>query len=160
MKDKVLSVLTILFGIFIIVFPILGIIKPGYILGFSVLILSIFLLVNGSANIEYQKLKSASYILLGMATLVLAISMIFNPLLIEFLEELIIYIGGLLLIIIGIIIIVTSRDDNKSFWTGIVGVLIGALYIVLGTFVKSSIILGILIGLWLIFAGTLSLLNS
>ena len=91
--------------------------------------------------------------------LFLAISMIFNPLLISFLIAISVYLSGLLLILIGIIVIITARDNHYNFWTGIIGVLMGALYIVLATYIENPIILGSLIGIWLIIAGVFNLLN-
>ena len=159
LKNEVISVIAILLGFITLMFPILGIISAGDILGLSVLLLSIFLLVYGSANMEYEKLKSVCYIILGIIMLFLAISMIFNPLLISFLIAISVYLSGLLLILIGIIVIITARDNHYNFWTGIIGVLMGALYIVLATYIENPIILGSLIGIWLIIAGVFNLLN-
>lgn len=159
MKDEVISIIVILLGLITLIFPILGFISTSDILGLSVLLLSIFLLVFGSANIEYEKAKSIAYIILGIIMLFLAISMIFNPYLISFLMAISVYLSGLLLILIGIIVIITARDNHYNFWTGIIGVLMGAAYIVIATYIDNPIILGSLIGIWLIIAGVLNLLN-
>ena len=159
MKNEVISVITILLGIITLMFPILGIISASNILGLSVLLLSISLLIYGSSNIEYEKLKSLCYITLGIIILLLAISMIFNPNLISFLVAIKVYLGGLLLIIIGSIIAITARNNRYGFWIGIIGVLMGALYIILATYIKNPIIFGSLIGIWLIIAGIFNLFN-
>ncbi len=157
MKNELISVIAIILGFMTLIFPIFGVVVAGDILGLSVLLLSIFLLVFGSANIEYEKMKSLCYIILGVIMLFLAISMIFNPLLISFLAAISIYLAGLLLIIIGIIVVITARDNRYGFWTGIIGILMGAIYIVISTYIDNPFILGSLIGIWLIIAGIFNL---
>ena len=46
MKNKIVSLLAIIFGIMIIAFPMIGIISSGAILGLSVLLISIFTYLN------------------------------------------------------------------------------------------------------------------
>ena len=54
MKNKIVSLLAIIFGIMIIAFPMIGIISSGAILGLSVLLISIFTLMTGLMIIDYN----------------------------------------------------------------------------------------------------------
>lgn len=159
MKSESISIIAIILGIIIIAFPMLGVIGASSILGLSILLMSIFLLVTGVSEIDYSKTKCILYIILGIAMLILALGLIFNPSLFAFLAALTIYLAGLFLIIIGLIVLVTSRETRYGFWIGIVGIVLGLLYIVIGTYVQDPVILGSLIGLWLILAGILNLLD-
>ena len=160
MKSESISILAIIVGVIIIAFPMYGIIGASSILGLSILLMSIFLLVTGVSEIEYSKTKSVLYIILGIVMLILALGLIFNPSLFAFLAALTIYLAGLFLILIGLIILVTSRETRYGFWIGIIAIILGLLYIVIGTYVQNPVILGTLIGIWLILTGILTLLDK
>ena len=54
MKTKFISLLAILLGLIIIVFPIMGVIGVSSLIGLSVLLMSIYLLVVGVSIIDYN----------------------------------------------------------------------------------------------------------
>ena len=54
MKSKFVSLLAILLGMIIIIFPVLGIISVSSLIGLSVLLVSIYLLVLGVSIIDYN----------------------------------------------------------------------------------------------------------
>ena len=85
--------------------------------------------------------------------------MIFNPTIFAFLTALTIYLSGIFLIIIGLIIIIGNRDNKYGFWTGILGIVLGVIYIILGTYIKDPMVLGSLIGIWLAVTGVLNMLE-
>ncbi|MBO7715468.1 MAG: DUF308 domain-containing protein, partial [Methanobrevibacter sp.] len=84
----------------------------------------------------------------------------FNPSIFAFLTALTIYLAGIFLIIIGLIIIVGNRDNKYGFWMGILGIVLGVIYIILGTYINNPLILGSLIGIWLLVTGVLNLLDN
>ena len=67
---------------------------------------------------------------------------------------------ALTLIIIGLIIIIGNRDNKYGFWMGILGIVLGVIYIIIGTYINNPIILGSLIGIWLLVTGILNLLDN
>lgn len=160
MKKITTSIIAIILGIIIIAGPALKIISASDLLGLSVLLLSIFLLVNGIGEIDYNTSKGLLNIILGLIMLIISIGLIFNPGLFSFLTALTIYLAGIFLIIIGLIIIIGNRDDKYGFWMGIMGIVLGVVYIILGTYIKNPIILGSLIGIWLLITGFLNFFQS
>jgi uncharacterized membrane protein HdeD (DUF308 family) len=143
-----------------IAFPAFGIIAASDILGLSVLLLAIFLLANGVSEIEYNTTKGLLNTILGIVMLIVSIGLIFNPSIFTFLTALTIYLAGIFLIIIGLIIIVGNRDNKYGFWMGILGILLGVIYIIIGTYINNSLILGSLIGIWLLVTGILNLVDT
>ena len=137
-KQTTISIIAIILGILIIAFPMLGVIAASDILGLSVLLLAIFLLANGVSEVEYNTTRG----------------------LINTLTALTIYLAGIFLIIIGLIIIVGNRDNKYGFWMGILGIVLGVIYIILGTYINNPLILGSLIGIWLLVTGILNLLDN
>ena len=159
MKTKFTSLLAIILGLIIITFPIIGIISVNALIGLSVLLVSIYLLVIGVAIMDYNTRGSVLDLILGMILLLLSISLIFNPALIGFLAEITLYLSGIMLIIVGLVALVNNRASKYGFYIGIAGIVLGLLYIVIGTYVANPIILGSLIGIWLIISGVLKLLD-
>ncbi|MBO5965744.1 MAG: DUF308 domain-containing protein [Methanobrevibacter sp.] len=155
-----MSIIAIILGIIIIAFPMLGVITAADILGLSVLLLAIFLLANGVSEVEYNTTRGLINTILGIIMLIISLGLIFNPSIFAFLTALTIYLAGIFLIIIGLIIIVGNRDNKYGFWMGILGIVLGVIYIILGTYIKDPLILGSLIGIWLLVTGVLNLLDN
>ena len=159
-KQTTISIIAIILGILIIAFPMLGVIAASDILGLSVLLLAIFLLANGVSEVEYNTTRGLINTILGILMLIISLGLIFNPSIFAFLTALTIYLAGIFLIIIGLIIIVGNRDNKYGFWMGILGIVLGVIYIILGTYIKNPLILGSLIGIWLLVTGILNLLDN
>ncbi len=159
MKTKFVSLLAILLGMIIIIFPVLGIIGLNSIIGLSVLLVSIYLLVIGVAIIDYNKSGAIIDLLLGLILLFLSIGLIFNPALLGFLTEIFLYFAGIMLIIVGLASLINNRSSRYGFYIGISGIVLGVLYIIIGTYVTNPIILGSLIGIWLVISGVLKLMD-
>ena len=159
-KQTTISIIAIILGILIIAFPMLGVITAADILGLSVLLLAIFLLANGVSEVEYNTTRGLINTILGIIMLIISLGLIFNPSIFAFLTALTIYLAGIFLIIIGLIIIVGNRDNKYGFWMGILGIVLGVIYIILGTYIKNPLVLGSLIGIWLLVTGILNLLDN
>ncbi|MBR4396663.1 MAG: DUF308 domain-containing protein [Methanobrevibacter sp.] len=155
-----MSIIAIILGIITIAFPMLGVIAAADILGLSVLLLAIFLLANGVSEVEYNTTRGLLNTILGLIMLIISLGLIFNPSIFAFLTALTIYLAGIFLIIIGLIVIVGNRDNKYGFWMGILGIVLGVIYIILGTYINNPIILGSLIGIWLLITGILNLLDT
>ena len=159
-KQTTISIIAIILGIITIAFPMLGVIAAADILGLSVLLLSIFLLTNGVSEVEYNTTRGLLNTVLGIVMLIISLGLIFNPSIFAFLTALTIYLAGIFLIIIGLIVIVGNRDNRYGFWMGILGIVLGVIYIIIGTYINNPIILGSLIGIWLLVTGVLNLLDD
>ena len=77
MKSKFISLLAIILGLIIIIFPIMGIVGVSALISLSVLLISIYLLVVGVAIIDYNKTGALLDILLGIVLLFLSIFLIY-----------------------------------------------------------------------------------
>ena len=159
-KQTTISIIAIILGIITIAFPMLGVIAAADILGLSVLLLAIFLLANGVSEVEYNTTRGLLNTILGLIMLIISLGLIFNPSIFAFLTALTIYLAGIFLIIIGLIVIVGNRDNKYGFWMGILGIVLGVIYIVIGTYINNPLILGSLIGIWLLITGILNLLDT
>ncbi len=159
MKNKFVSLLAIIFGIMIIAFPIFGVIAASEIIGLSVLFIAIYLLIVGTSIMDYNTSGAIIDIVLGIVLLLISIGLIFNPALFGFLAEITLYIAGIILILVSVVSLINNRDSHYGFYIGISGIILGVCYIIIGTYISNPIILGALIGIWLVISGALRLLN-
>lgn len=160
MKTKFISLLAILLGLIIIIFPVLGLIGVSSLIGLSVLLMSIYLLVVGVSIIDYNSKGAILDLILGMLLLFLSIGLIFNPALLGFLTEITLYLAGIMLIIVAVASLINNRNSRYGFYVGIAGIILGLLYIIIGTYLSNPIILGSLIGIWLVLNGVLKLVDG
>ena len=160
MKSKFVSLLAIILGLMIIIFPVMGLIGLSDLIGLSILLISIYLLIVGVAIIDYNKSGAILDLILGMILLFLSICLIFKFPILGILAQITLYLAGILLIIVGVISLINNRQSRYGFYIGIAGVVLGLLYIVIGTYVADPIVLGTLIGLWLVISGVLKLMDG
>jgi uncharacterized membrane protein HdeD (DUF308 family) len=147
-------------GLIIIIFPVMGIIGVSDLIGLSILLISIYLLVVGVAIIDYNKSGAIIDLILGIVLLFLSICLIFNAGLFGFLAQITLYLAGIMLIVVGLVSLINNRQSRYGFYIGIAGVVLGLLYIIIGTYVTDPIILGTLIGIWLVVSGVLKLMDG
>lgn len=159
MKTKFISLLAILLGMVIIIFPVLGVVGVSSLIGLSVLLVSIYLLLLGVSIIDYNTSGAIIDLILGLLLLFLSIGLIFNPALLGFLTEISLYFAGIMLIIVGVAALINNRSNRYGFYIGISGIILGVLYIIIGTYLANPIILGSLIGIWLVISGVLRFLD-
>jgi uncharacterized membrane protein HdeD (DUF308 family) len=160
MKSKFVSLLAIILGFIIIIFPIMGVIGVADLIGLSLLLISIYLLVVGVAIIDYNKSGAILDLILGFVLLLLSLCLIYHVEIFGALAQITLYLAGIMLIVVGLVSLINNRQSRNGFYIGIAGVVLGLLYIVIGTYVASPIILGTLIGLWLVISGVLRLMDG
>jgi uncharacterized membrane protein HdeD (DUF308 family) len=160
MKTKFISLLAVIFGLIIIIFPIMGLIGVGSLIGLSVLLMSIYLFVVGVSIIDYNTSGAILNLIMALILLFVSFGLIFNPMLLGFLTEITMYIAGIMLIVVALVSLINNRNSRYGFYIGIAGIVLGLLYIVIGTYLSNPIILGALIGIWLVISGVLNLLDN
>lgn len=160
MKSKFVSLLAMILGLILIIFPVMGVIGVSDLIGLSLLLISIYLLVVGVAIIDYNKSGAILDLVLGVILLLLSLCLIYNVGIFGFLAQITLYLAGIMLIIVGLVSLINNRQSRYGFYIGIAGVVLGLLYIIIGTYVANPIILGTLIGAWLVISGILKLMDG
>ncbi|HOI39136.1 MAG TPA: DUF308 domain-containing protein [Methanobacterium sp.] len=159
MKNPVLAILAIVLGLLVMVFPLGGLVAASLLTGFVVLMIAIWLLIVGASQMEISKTSGILNVILGIIVLIVGIGLIFSPALFAFLTGFLLYLVGIFMIAAGVIALLSRSEYKNATWAGILGIVLGLLYIILGTLAFDPIYLGILIGAWLIINGVLSLLE-
>lgn len=160
MKNRLVSLLAIILGIIIIAFPMLGVIGTSALFGVSILFIGIVLLLMGVSIVDYKTVGAVVYFLLGIIMLIFSLILIFNPTYFAFLGAIMLYLAGIFLIIIGLIALINDRHSRYGFYAGIFAIVLGVIYIIVGTYISDPLILGTLIGIWLIITGILKFIEG
>jgi len=157
MQTKTSGLILIVLGLIIIAFPLLGILPFSLLLGISVLFLGMGLLIAGVIGIRASTTMGVVELILGIIAIILGMGIIINPGFFSFLVALLIYIAGIFLIIIGIMAFF-AKIRNK--WVSIVPIILGLIYILIGSIVADPFYLGALIGIWLLITGIIMLFQD
>lgn len=160
MKNKSIGILAIILGIIIIAFPMIGVIGTSALFGLSTLLVSIIVLMIGVSIMDYNTLGAVTDYVVGVIMLIISLLIIFNPTYFASLAAIILYIAGIFIMVIGLIALINNRDAKYGFYIGISGIVLGIIYIIIGTYIKDPLILGSLIGIWLIITGVLKILDG
>ncbi len=151
------AIVLIVLGLLVMAFPLLGVVPAALITGFVVLIFGLGLILTGISEMEGSMAVGLTEVILGIIALVLGIGLVANPALFAIIAGLMVYIVGLILVVSGIVVVLTKDDGRLN---GIVAVIIGLVYMVVGNFVSNPLYLGILIGLWLLIMGIMMLFTT
>ena len=113
-----------------------------------------------SKYMDTNKTGAILNLLLGLILLLLSIFLIYNPAFLGVIAGLTLYIAGIMLIVVGLVSLINNRSTRYCFYIGIAGVVLGLLYLIIGTFITDPIVLGTLIGAWLVISGILKLMDG
>ncbi len=160
MQNKIINLLAIILGILILGFPILGVIGNSTIIGFSIFMISIYMIASGVAAFKTDKTSSVISLILGIILLIIGIGMISDFTVFKFFEEMSLYVAGIALILIGIASLLTGRDTRFGKYSSSLGILLGIVYIIAAVVLADHELHGTLIGIWLIITGILNMVNK
>jgi len=150
------GVLSIIFGIILLVFPWFGLWTLAAILGFVLILIGVGLLIFGACTYHASKAAGAAFLILGILGLITGAGMFGNVGAFAALAGFALYVGGFILIVAGLVHYFKPRT-RFSREVGIMGVLLGVICIILGSFASDPRGLSVLMGIWLILAGITSL---
>lgn len=156
MRNVIMGILAIILGILVIAFPVAGVVAVSLIAGFAVIMLAIWFLIAGVAEMYVNRLVGILNVILGIIALIIGFGLLFNPALFAFLAGLVLYLAGIFLIVAGIIALLGGMEAKHRIWGGVLGIILGIIYIILGTLAFNPVYLGFIIGLWLLLTGIFS----
>ncbi|MDD6285531.1 DUF308 domain-containing protein [Candidatus Methanosphaera massiliense] len=151
------AIIMILLGILALIFPAASTQTIGIIVGILFLLIAIVLIIAGFAEIAVSRAFAGFTLIIAILCILLSYFLMFNPASVAILVSVIIYLLGIIMIIVGIFNLVTGQLFKPLSAMGITGLIFGILFIVIGVFVRNPTVLGIIVGLWLIISGILSI---
>lgn len=154
MENKMkIGILGIILGILILIFPYMSQFVLSIIFGIGIIIFGIYLLVMATHSWPFSKLSAVIYLILGILSLIAGIMLLGNLLLFKILISFYLYIVGFMLLFAGITgLFIRSALITKS-GAGLMA-LLGIITIILGYFaLLGPIFVSIILGLSLIIDG-------
>ncbi len=157
LKNLVMGFLAIILGLIVIAFPLAGVVGASFIAGFAAIILAIWFLIAGASEVNGSAVAGVLFVILGIIGLIIGFGLFFNPVAFAFLAAILLYLAGIILIIGSLISMVGGMKDRSVVWGGVIGMVLGIIYIILGTIAFNPVYLGFIIGIWLIITGFFTL---
>lgn len=158
MKKIGSALVLIVLGLIIIAFPILGVVPFSILTGLAILFLGVGLLAVGITSMGENRGLGIASLVLGILAIILGLGFIFIPGWFSFAAAIFVFIAGILLIIAGIAAI-ASRIEG-GLYGGLISLILGIIYIIIAIYIKDPLYLGVLIGLWLLITGILTLFQD
>lgn len=150
--NVLLGILAIILGILVLIFPLFSVFTVSILAGLSILFLGIWLLIQSFAVWEGNKGVSIAYLILGILGVIVGIGLFGNIVAFSFLVSFWLYLAGFFLIFSALMSLF-AKEGTAGKGSGIVGVILGILYIVLAAYAWNPYYLAILIAVWLIVDG-------
>lgn len=151
-NHTLLGILTIILGILVMVFPFISVFTVSVLAGLGILFLGIWLLSLGFGAWAQSKGLGVTYLILGIIAIIVGLALFGNVLALSFLASLWLYLGGFFLIIGGVLGFF-ARDATLHKGSNALLIIMGILYVILGTYALNPLYLAIIIGISLVIDG-------
>jgi membrane protein HdeD len=151
-KHILFGILAIILGLAVMAFPLISVFIVSDIVSIGLIFIGVWLLVQSVISWSDSKGMSIAALILGILGIIVGIGLFGKIVAFSILIGLIIYIGGLFLILTGVITLFTGKG-NAGRWGGLLGIVLGILYLIVGVYALNPIYLAFLIGLWLVLTG-------
>ncbi len=157
MEKNATGILLIILGLIVLAAPLVGLIALDALISFALILLGIGLLTFAYSDMKESTALGVMEIILGIIAIICGIGFIVSPASFAFVAGFLIYLAGIFLVIVGLIALFTAAGAR---WNGVITLIIGLIYLILGYFVSDPFTLGVLIGLWLLIVGIMSVLQK
>jgi len=155
-KNVLIGILAIILGLVVIAFPLISVLTFSVLMGIGIIFLGIWFFSQGFHVWEKNLAAGIADLLLGIIAVLFGIVFLGDVPAFEFLTFLGLYIVGLFLIIAGLMALFSGKD-LKARGIGVLGIIFGILYFVLGVYVANPFFLAVIIGAFLILAGIMEI---
>ncbi len=154
-RNVLIGILAIILGLLVIAFPLVSIFTLSVLTGIGIIFIGIWLLLQSFKIWSSSKGLSIAALILGIIGIVVGIGLFGKILAFSIFIGIAIYIGGLFLIIAGIIGLISGllTEEGPVSKSGFFGIILGALYMVIGVYALNPLYLAALIGIFLIITG-------
>ncbi len=154
-KNLLLGILGILLGIIVIVFPLISIFTVNAIAGIGIIFIGIWILIKSLKNDSLA--AGAAGLIVAVFAIMMGIVFIGDIKAFEFFTFIALYVVGFFIALAGITSLI-SGEGLKGKATGALGIIIGILFVIIGTYAANPLVLAAMIGAFLIIAGIIEII--
>lgn len=155
-RNVFIGILAILLGLIIIIFPLIGDYTLSILAGLGIIFLGFWLVFQAYKSWNKNLAASIASLILAFFAIALGIVFIGNIAALSFITFLAIYIVGLFLIITGLTSLF-SDSGIKARGIGVLGVILGLIFMVMGIYLRNPLFLAVILGAFLIIAGIMEI---
>jgi len=156
--DTLRGIIAIVVGIFVIAYPFTKIYTINESIGIGIAFLGIWFLILGYSVRNYSKIESVIYLLLFLISVTTGLFIFENITLLQYSMHHWLYLTGILTLISGIIALFGKEAIEKG--TGIIGMVLGIIYLLFNYYGTNNYYLALILGIWLIVIGSVQFLIS
>ncbi len=153
-KNLLLGILGILLGIIVIVFPLISIFTVNAIAGIGIIFIGIWILIKSLKNESIA--AGVAGLIVAVFAIMMGIVFIGDIKAFEFFTFIALYVVGFFLALAGLESLISGKG-SKARAIGALGIILGILFVVIGTYAANPLVLAALIGAFLIIAGLLEI---
>jgi uncharacterized membrane protein HdeD (DUF308 family) len=158
-RNVFVGILAIILGLMVIVFPLISVLTVSDIAGIGIIFLGIWLILHGFKIWEKNLAGAVADLILAVFAIMLGIVFIGDIKAFEFFTFIALYIVGFFIALAGVTSLI-SGEGLKGKAIGALGIIIGILFVVIGSYVNNPLVLAAIIGAFLIIAGILELFGK
>jgi membrane protein HdeD len=154
-KNLLLGILGILLGIIVIVFPLISIFTVNAIAGIGIIFIGIWILIKSLKNDSLA--AGVAGLIVALFAIMMGIVFIGDIKAFEFFTFIALYVVGFFIALAGLTSLI-SGEGLKGKAIGALGIIIGILFVIIGTYAANPLVLAAMIGAFLIIAGIIEII--
>lgn len=155
-KNLLFGILGIILGLIVIIFPLISVFTVNAIAGIGIIFVGIWIIVKSLQSNSIA--AGVAGLIVAVFAIMLGIVFIGDIKAFQFFSFIALYIVGFFIALAGVESLISGKGA-KSKGTGILGIIIGILFVVIGTYAANPLVLAALIGAFLIIAGIVEILE-
>ncbi|MDD1775116.1 MAG: DUF308 domain-containing protein [Methanobacterium sp.] len=155
-RNVSVGIIAIILGLIVIIFPLVSDFTLSILAGLGIIFLGFWLIYQGYKSWSKNPAAGIASLILAFFAIALGIVFIGNIQALSFITFLTVYIVGFFLIITGLTSLFTD-SGLKAKAIGILGVILGILFMIMGIYLGNPLFLAIIIGAFLIIAGIMEI---
>jgi uncharacterized membrane protein HdeD (DUF308 family) len=157
-EDTLRGIVAIIVGIFVIAILFTKNFTVNESIGLGIAFLGIWMLILSFDVKNYNKIESALYFILFLISIVTGVVIYLNIIFSGLSPIIWIYIAGILILVFGIIALTGKEAIEKI--TGITGMILGIIFLVLTYYMYNLLFMAVIVGIWLIIIGIIQFFIS
>lgn len=149
-RNVLFGVLGILMGLIVILFPLISIVTVNAIAGIGIIFVGIWIMVKSLKNDSLA--AGVAGLIIAVFAIMMGVVFIGDIKAFEFFTFIALYVVGFFLALAGVESLISGKEI-KAKGIGALGIIIGILFVIIGTYAGNPLVLAALIGAFLILAG-------
>jgi membrane protein HdeD len=153
-RNVLFGILGILMGLIVIVFPLISIFTVNAIAGIGIIFVGIWIMIKSLKNDSLA--AGVAGLIIAVFAIMMGIVFVGDIKAFEFFTFIALYVVGFFLALAGIESLISGKG-LKAKGIGALGIIIGILFVIIGTYAGNPLVLAALIGAFLIIAGIMEI---